>query len=65
MEFVDLSHTPKNILIRAKKCELSKEKRDRAQAIAADCLTSIKCEQTLYTLLKEAGLLSGRSAGDS
>lgn len=61
MEFVDLSHTPKNILIRAKKGELSKEKRDKAQSIAIDCLTSIKCEQTLYTLLKEADLLSDRT----
>lgn len=61
MEFVDLSHTPKNILIRAKRCELSKEKRDRARSIAVDCLTSIKCEQTLYTLLKEADLLSDRA----
>lgn len=65
MEFVDLCHTPKNILIRAKKGELSKEKRDRAQSVAVDCLTSIKCEQTLYTLLKEADLLSDRTMGDS
>lgn len=65
MEFVDLSHTPKNILIRAKKGELSKEKRDRAQSVAVDCLTSIKCEQTLYTLLKGADLLSDRTMGDN
>lgn len=65
MEFVDLCHTPKNILIRAKKGELSKEKRDKAQSVAVDCLISIKCEQTLYTLLKEANLLSDRTMEDS
>lgn len=65
MEFVDLSHTPKNILIRAKMGELSKDKRNHAQSVAHDCLTSIKCEQTLYTLLTEAGILSDRTMGDS
>lgn len=57
MEFVDLSHTPKNILIRAKKNKLSNEKRLNALSIAIECLNSIKCEQTLFRLLMESGQL--------
>ena len=59
MEFVDLSHTPKNILIRAKRAGLAPETRSRALAAAEDALSAVKCEQTLHRLLREDGMLDG------
>ncbi len=57
MEFVDLSHTPKNILIRARRSELSKAARLSALSAAEECLLAIRSEQTLHKLLKAEDLL--------
>lgn len=59
MEFVDLSHTPKNILIRARRSRLAAETRSSALAAAEAAMSACKCEQTLHRLLKEGGMLDG------
>ena len=60
MEFVDLAHTPKNLLIRAKKAFIPGKNRLAALTEAEDALALIKTEQTLHRLLNEANLLPER-----
>ena len=50
MEFVDFSHTPKNILIRAVKNENKKQK-DLSEI--QNILKEYNVNQTLYTLLEK------------
>ncbi len=57
IEFVDLAHTPKNLMIRAKRAALPLPVREKAQAEAEEALSLMKTEQTLHRLLAEAGLL--------
>ena len=49
LEFIDMEHTPKNLLIRAVKQEKKKENRKEIEAI----LEAIHAEPTLYRLLLE------------
>lgn len=52
LEFVDLSHTPKNILIRAvKKPNISKQTKEKALAEVEALKTEFAFEPTLYKLL--------------
>ncbi|MGM9936365.1 MAG: class I SAM-dependent methyltransferase, partial [Candidatus Ornithomonoglobus sp.] len=51
LEFVDLSHTPKNILIRAVKSNISQKAKDKALAEAEALIDEFGFEQTLYRLL--------------
>ncbi|MDY4621357.1 MAG: SAM-dependent methyltransferase [Eubacteriales bacterium] len=53
MEFVDLSHTPKNILIRAKKALIPESTRQKALMDAEELLGILNTEQTLHKLLIE------------
>ena len=53
MEFVDLSHTPKNILIRAKKALIPETTRQKALMDAEELLGILNTEQTLHKLLIE------------
>ncbi|MDD7488077.1 MAG: SAM-dependent methyltransferase [Clostridiales bacterium] len=53
MEFVDLSHTPKNILIRAKKALIPESTRQKALMDAEELLEILNTEQTLHKLLIE------------
>lgn len=55
MEFVDLSHTPKNLLLRAKKTNLPERTRRSALKTAEDTLEVLKTEQKLHELLKKDG----------
>lgn len=55
MEFVDLSHTPKNLLLRAKKTNLTERTRRSALKTAEDTLEVLKTEQKLHELLKKDG----------
>lgn len=55
MEFVDLSHTPKNLLLRAKKTNLPEHSRRSALKTAEDTLEVLKTEQKLHELLKKDG----------
>lgn len=52
MEFIDLAHSPKNLLIRARKGRLSPEKRQKARDEAEKLLTDLGCDQTLRRLLE-------------
>ena len=58
MEFVDLAHTPKNLMIRAKKTAMPLSVRRKALAEAEEALSLLKTEQTLRRLLGENGFLS-------
>ena len=53
LEFVDMSHTPKNLLIRAKKKAVSKERKAQMLAEVERLMEEYHLEPTLYRLLKE------------
>ncbi|MGN0163065.1 MAG: class I SAM-dependent methyltransferase [Candidatus Ornithomonoglobus sp.] len=53
LEFVDLSHTPKNILIRAVKSNVSQKAKDKALAEVEALIDEFGFEQTLYRLLTD------------
>lgn len=55
LEFVDLSHTPKNLLIRARRAEVSKTAKDKAIAEVEALIKEFQLSPTLYRLLKEGG----------
>lgn len=52
IEFVDMAHSPKNLLIRAVKTNVSREKRDKAIKEARDLCESLHIEPSIYKLLK-------------
>lgn len=51
LEFVDFEHSPKNLLIRAVKRNVSKEKRERAKQKAESLMKEFNFSPTLYKLL--------------
>ena len=51
LEFIDMEHTPKNILIRAVKKPVSEEKRERAKAEAERLCRTFGIHQTLMQLV--------------
>lgn len=53
LEFIDIAHSPKNILIRAVKSNISKEKREKSLNEVKNLLKEFNFEPTLYKLLKE------------
>lgn len=53
MEFIDIAHSPKNLLIRAVKKNVSQDKRNRAVADAEDLCHEFGVRQTLMDMLKE------------
>ena len=53
LEFVDMEHTPKNILIRAVKRQLSSETRDNALKEVLNIMDEFNLNPTLYRLLYE------------
>lgn len=57
MEFIDLEHTPKNILIRAQKANIPAEKRRRCQNEANALVEEFLLNPTLLRLLKKQGAL--------
>lgn len=57
MEFVDLSHTPKNLLLRAKKAKLPESTRRAALKTVEDTLAALNTEQKLHELLKKDGYI--------
>lgn len=57
MEFVDLAHTPKNLLIRAAKTNLPAQVRARALGEAEAALKTLGTEQTLHRLLIDGGII--------
>jgi SAM-dependent methyltransferase len=57
LEFVDLSHTPKNILIRGKRGALSDRKKQKALQEVEAVMAEFALTPTFYRLLKDDGLL--------
>lgn len=54
LEFIDLAHSPKNLLLRARKAPVSPEKRQAARQEAVRLLQLLGAEQTLWKLLEQA-----------
>ena len=50
LEFIDMAHTPKNILLRCRRKQLSKQKRRAALEKAGSLLAQFGVKQTLYLL---------------
>ncbi len=57
LEFIDIEHSPKNILIRAEKCNISKQKRNKALKEVENIMEEFNVKPTLYKLLKENSYL--------
>lgn len=57
LEFIDISHSPKNILIRASKANISKEKKEKSLKEVKDLMEQFNFNPTLYNLLKEDNLI--------
>ncbi len=55
LEFIDIEHSPKNILIRAVKKNISRDKRARALKEATDLAGAFAVEQTLMKLMNATG----------
>lgn len=54
LEFIDIAHSPKNILIRAVKGKRSKEKQEQAFAEVKQLMKTFHVEPTLYRILQQA-----------
>jgi len=57
LEFIDISHSPKNILIRASKGNISKDKREKSLNEVKSLINQFNFNPTLYNLLKEDNLI--------
>ena len=57
LEFIDISHSPKNILIRASKSNVSKEKREKSLKEVNNLIETFNFNPTLYSLLKNDNLI--------
>lgn len=57
LEFIDISHSPKNILIRAHKSNIPLRKIKESLEEIEDTMDVMRFNQTLYNLLKEDGRL--------
>ena len=57
LEFIDISHSPKNILIRATKGKISNDKKEKALNEVKRLMDQFNLNPTLYKLLKEDNLI--------
>ncbi len=57
LEFIDIAHSPKNILIRAAKGNVSKDKREKALAEVKALIEEFNFNPTLFNLLSEDKLI--------
>ena len=57
MEFIDMAHTPKNILIRAIKRPVSAQTKSKALKDVENIMDEFNLSPTLYRILKEKGLI--------
>ena len=57
LEFIDISHSPKNILIRASKTKISKDKKEKSLKEVETLMEQFNFSPTLYKLLKEDKLI--------
>ncbi|MBZ9688609.1 SAM-dependent methyltransferase [Clostridium estertheticum] len=57
LEFIDISHSPKNILIRASKANIPKDKREKALTEVNALMSQFNLNPTLFNLLKRDNLI--------
>lgn len=57
LEFIDIAHSPKNILIRASKSNISKEKREKSLKEVETLIQQFNFNPTLFNLLKNDNLI--------
>lgn len=57
LEFIDIAHSPKNILIRASKGNVSKEKREKSLQEVNNLIKEFNFDPTLYKLLRNDNLV--------
>jgi len=57
LEFIDISHSPKNILIRASKSNITKDKKEKALCEVQNLMKQFNLNPTLYNLLKDDNLI--------
>ncbi len=57
LEFIDISHSPKNILIRASKANIPKEKKEKALTEINTLINQFNLNPTLFNLLKKDNLI--------
>ena len=57
LEFIDISHSPKNILIRASKSNITKDKKEKALREVENLMKQFNINPTLFNLLKEDNLI--------
>lgn len=57
LEFIDISHSPKNILIRASKSNISKEKKEKSLKEVNNLIETFNFNPTLFNLLKDDKLI--------
>lgn len=57
LEFIDIEHSPKNILIRAVKSNISQTKKDKALKEVENVISEFNVMPTLYKLLKESDFI--------
>lgn len=57
LEFIDIAHSPKNILIRASKNNISKEKKEKSLNEVNNLIRTFNFNPTLYNLLKSDNLI--------
>ena len=57
LEFVDFAHTPKNLLIRAKKKPVSKDQKEKRIREVERLMQEYHLQPTFYQLLKEVSYI--------
>lgn len=57
LEFIDIAHSPKNILIRASKANISREKKEKSLLEVESLMNKFNFKPTLYKLLKNDSLI--------
>lgn len=57
LEFIDIAHSPKNILIRASKASISKEKKEKSLSEVYALMNEFELKPTLFNLLKNDELI--------
>ncbi len=57
LEFIDIAHSPKNILIRASKSNISKEKKEKALIQVKNLIKEFKITPTLLKLFMESKII--------
>jgi SAM-dependent methyltransferase len=57
LEFIDISHSPKNLLIRASKADISNDKKEKALSEVNALMNEFNLNPTLFNLLRKDNLI--------